>query len=129
MRHVICVEHKACFRAGLFYVVNFTRRSIMKTLCPNCFSNDTYPVIGPSLQFPQSLESTLLSPAVLAGIGASLCRERNIPPSFGMLLGTMASLMLSVSQQHLAPSNSKPSLYCRNCNRVFDWPSPVSVHV
>lgn len=79
----------------------------MKTLCPNCFSNDTYPVTAPSLQFPQSLEPTLLSPAVLAGIGASLCRERNIPPSFGMLLGTMASLMLSVSQQHLALSTKQ----------------------
>lgn len=100
----------------------------MKTLCPHCFSNDTYPVSAPSLQFPQSLEPTLLSPAVLAGIGASICRERNIPSSFGMLLGTMAGIALSLGQQHLASSEAKPSFYCRHCNRVFDGTSPVQAH-
>lgn len=93
----------------------------MKTLCPNCYSSVVLPVTTASLDFPQSLEPTLLSPSVLASVGATVCKQVAIPPSLGMVIGTLIGI-------GLANLNHKPlncySYYCRNCNKVFDVDNP-----
>ena len=93
----------------------------MKTLCPNCYSSAVLPVTTASLNFPQSLEPTLLSPAVLASVGANVCKQVAISPNLGMVIGTLIGI-------GLANLNHKPlncySYYCRNCNRVFDVANP-----
>ena len=89
----------------------------MKPLCPNCFSSHVVPVTTADPNFPQSLDPTLLSPAVLASVGASVCRQLVIPPSLGMVIGTVVGIALSNLGNHQTACHS---YYCRNCNQVFD---------
>ena len=89
----------------------------MKPLCPNCFNSHVVPVTTANPNFPQSLDPTLLSPAVLASVGASVCRQLVIPPSLGMVIGTVVGIALSNLGNHQTACHS---YYCRNCNQVFD---------
>ena len=88
----------------------------MKTLCPKCFSSHVVPVTTANPNFPQSLDPTLLSPAVLASVGASVCKQLVIPPCLGMVVGTIVGIALS----NLDNPTVCSSYYCRNCNQVFD---------
>lgn len=89
----------------------------MKTLCPNCFSSHVVPVTTANPNFPQSLDPTLLSPAVLASVGASLCKQTTVPSMVGTILGTIIGIALSNLGNHQTACHS---YYCRNCNQVFD---------
>lgn len=89
----------------------------MKNLCPKCFSSHIVPVTTANPNFPQSLDPTLLSPAVLASIGASLCKQLVMPPSLGMVIGTVVGIALSNLGNCQADCSS---YYCRHCNQVFD---------
>ena len=101
-----------------FYAVNLTIwRTTMKTLCPNCFSSHVVPVTTADPNFPQSLDPALLSPAVLASVGASLCKQTAIPSMVGTILGTIIGIALSNLGNHQTACHS---YYCRNCNQVFD---------
>jgi hypothetical protein len=91
--------------------------NIMKTLCPNCFSSHVVPVTTANPNFPQSLDPTLLSPAVLASVGASLCKQTTVPSMVGTILGTIIGIALSNLGNHQTACHS---YYCRNCNQVFD---------
>ena len=89
----------------------------MKPLCPNCFSSHVVPVTTANPNFPQSLDPALLSPAVLASVGASLCKQTTVPSMVGTILGTIIGIALSnLGNRQTACS----SYYCRNCNQVFD---------
>nr|WP_313093381.1 hypothetical protein [Moraxella sp. CTOTU48268] len=89
----------------------------MKTLCPKCFSCHVVPVTTANPNFPQSLEPTLLSPAVLASVGASVCKQLVMPPSLGMVIGTVVGIALSNLGNRQTACHS---YYCRHCNQVFD---------
>ena len=89
----------------------------MKTLCPNCFSSHVVPVTTANPNFPQSLDPALLSPAVLASVGASLCKQTTVPSMVGTILGTIIGVALSNLGNHQTACHS---YYCRNCNQVFD---------
>ena len=91
--------------------------NIMKTLCPNCFSSHVVPVTTANPNFPQSLDPALLSPAVLASVGASLCKQTTVPSMVGTILGTIIGIALSNLGNHQTACHS---YYCRNCNQVFD---------
>ncbi len=91
--------------------------NIMKTLCPNCFSSHVVPVTTANPNFPQSLDPALLSPAVLASVGASLCQQTTVPSMVGTILGTIIGIALSNLGNHQTACHS---YYCRNCNQVFD---------
>ncbi len=88
----------------------------MKTLCPNCFSSHIVPVTTANPNFPQSLEPTMLSPSVLASVGATVCKQIAMPTSLGMVIGTLIGIGLS----NLTKPTPCHSYYCRNCNKVFD---------
>lgn len=88
----------------------------MKTLCPKCFTSNVVPVTNANPNFPQSLDPTLLSPAVLASVGVSVCKQMVIPPSLGMVIGTIVGIALT----NLGTRTACTSYYCRNCNQVFD---------
>lgn len=89
----------------------------MKTLCPKCFSSQLVPVTTSSPNFPQSLDPTLLSPAVLASVGASVCKQLVMPPVIGTVVGTIVGIALSnLGNRQMACT----SYYCRNCQQVFD---------
>lgn len=90
----------------------------MKTLCPKCFSSHIVPVTTANPDFPQSLDPTLLSPAVLASIGAIVCKQLVMPPSLGMVIGTVVGIALSNLGNCQADCSS---YYCRHCNQVFDF--------
>lgn len=95
----------------------------MKPICPRCYSSYVYPVSPTRLSFPQSLEPNLLSPAVLAGIGASLCRQHNLSPTLGMIAGSTVGIALTYLSEHTQPTyriEDEHSYYCRSCNQVFD---------
>ena len=103
---------------SLFYARNLTLWSnIMKPLCPNCFSSHVVPVTTANPNFPQSLDPALLSPAVLASVGASLCKQTTVPSMVGTILGTIIGIALSNLGNHQTACHS---YYCRNCNQVFD---------
>lgn len=89
----------------------------MKTLCPKCFSSHIVPVTTANPDFPQSLDPTLLSPAVLASVGVSVCKQLDMPPSLGMIIGTVVGIALSNLGNR---QNACHSYYCRHCNQVFD---------
>ncbi|MDI4509518.1 hypothetical protein E6P75_04740 [Moraxella osloensis] len=89
----------------------------MKPLCPNCFSSHIVPVTTANPDFPQSLDPTLLSPAVLASVGASLCKQTTVPSMVGTILGTIIGIALSNLGNR---QNACHSYYCRHCNQVFD---------
>ena len=91
--------------------------NIMKTLCPNCFSSHVVPVTTANPNFPQSLDPALLSPAVLASVGASLCKQTTVPSMVGTILGTIIGIALSNLGNHQTACHS---YYCRNCKQVFD---------
>lgn len=115
---VISVTPKVCRQKQTFFMsVNLTVwRTTMKTLCPKCFSSHVVPVTTANPNFPQSLDPTLLSPAVLASVGASVCKQLVIPPSLGMVIGTIVGIALT----NLGTKTACTSYYCRNCNQVFD---------
>ncbi len=103
---------------SLFYARNLTLWSnIMKPLCPNCFSSHVVPVTTANPNFPQSLDPALLSPAVLASVGASLCKQTTVPSMVGTILGTIIGIALSNLGNHQTACHS---YYCRNCKQVFD---------
>lgn len=87
----------------------------MKPICTHCFSSDTYPVSSAKNEFPESLQPTLLSPSVLGRIGLTVCKQTNIPPIVGLVLGTLVGLALTRLTE-----SSPVSYYCRQCNHVFD---------
>lgn len=94
----------------------------MKTLCPKCFTSDIVPVTTANPNFPQSLDPTLISPAVLASLGTSVCKQLFIPPSLGMVIGTIVGIALT----NLSTKTPCTSYYCRSCNQVFDVENPKS---
>lgn len=89
----------------------------MKTLCPNCYSNQVIPATVASPSFPQSLDPTLLSPTVLASLGVAICKHLAIPPIYGIVIGTIAGIALSSCS---SSQSACTSYYCRNCNQLFD---------
>ncbi|MFW2178460.1 MULTISPECIES: hypothetical protein [unclassified Moraxella] len=96
----------------------------MTQLCPKCFSNHVVPVTTANPNFPQSLEPTLLSPAVLASVGASVCKQTSLPQSVGVILGTIFGLALANFSK---PINSR-SFYCCKCHQVFEVDNQPLTH-
>lgn len=93
----------------------------MKTLCPNCYSNQVIPATIANPNFPQSLEPTLLSPAVLASLGVAVCKHLAVPPVYGMVIGTLTGVVLANLGNRMIPATS---YYCRHCHQVFDTDNP-----
>lgn len=100
-------------------------------LCPSCFKSATYAIKPSAMTYPASLEPCLLSPTVLASIGAGLCKSHHLPPVIGIAVGTLAGMALSVLQDKdftqkpcLQLEHSHTSYFCQNCQLVFT-PKPT----
>ena len=89
----------------------------MKPLCPKCFSSQVVPMTTANPNFPQSLEPSLLSPAVIASVGVAICRQLGVPPLYGMVIGTIVGIALSnFANKQIACT----SYYCRSCQQCFE---------
>lgn len=100
-------------------------------LCPSCFKSATYAIKPSAMTYPASLEPSLLSPTVLASIGAGLCKSQHLPPVIGIAIGTLAGMTLSLMQDKdfsqkpcLQLEHSCASYFCQNCQSVFT-PKPT----
>lgn len=94
----------------------------MKPICEKCYSRNVYPTHAASLDFPNSLNQTLLSPNVLASIGASICKSYHVNPVIGAMAGTLlggvVSLVGDTSKTQFGAA-SQDVYYCQDCHHIF----------
>ncbi|TXD96207.1 hypothetical protein ES754_11265 [Psychrobacter frigidicola] len=89
----------------------------MKPICPCCHSSAVYEV---SDNTDISLFDELLSPAVLVGLGVSICKTLKVHPAIGAVVGIVLATVIELTQPNKAlPMRVNKQYRCSSCDHVF----------
>ena len=93
----------------------------MKTVCPYCHSTYNSPQSSAASQI-SALGSELLSPLLLASLGAKASSRLSLPSSIGSALAVGAGALIKTAINRSVPDFSEIHL-CQSCHQTFIAPS------
>ena len=90
----------------------------MPISCPYCRSTNVSNILDNASSMDDSLENTVFSPSVLAGLGASIAKSFNVNPFIGVVTGTVAGMAYNFMSNDLKDDGTS-HYYCHNCQQSF----------
>ena len=89
----------------------------MRPNCPRCQSADVYEM--PEANSNNRIDA-LCAPEVLVSLGVSLCQSFKVPPSIGVIAGSvLASIAEMTKTNRLLPMPGNKPYRCGDCTHVF----------
>ncbi len=89
----------------------------MRPVCPRCQSADVYDMTDAN---SNNCINALCAPEVLVSLGISLCHSFKVPPSIGVIAGSvLASLAEVTKTNRLLPMPGNKPYRCGDCTHVF----------
>lgn len=92
--------------------------------CPFCHSNQISLIdIKSQGAMVTEISTSMVSPATMAALGASLSKSINIPPFLGALVGAIIGgvfMILTDESDKASHSDYLPMYYCPSCQKHFD---------
>ncbi len=89
----------------------------MRPVCPRCQSADVYEMTD---AISNDYIDALLSPEVLVSLGISLCQSFKVPPSIGVIAGSVLASIAEVTKSNrLLPMPGNKAYRCGDCTHVF----------
>lgn len=94
----------------------------MKTICPYCGSTHVQTTHQNTYSQSFKFDSTLVTPALLATLGGSVCKSIRINPLFGEITGTVVGVVINMvyeANMKKAKLILEPVHHCLECGETF----------